>query len=167
MLFFIPVAWFTQYLLKCFGLVLLSISCMQGTSEPWDQAPNIRFLEGLPTQLPIRTLYAALPQWLRHLLAPFWGQEHCLPGAWLLPSEKSFALTQKPRQRVITHTTLTTGLAAYQRWIFHQGALGFEKKDNIPLSLTNGTPWGISSRRKWNVSIYHQPSLQSVGLTGA
>lgn len=93
--------------------------------------------------MPTRTLCAALSQWPLSVLAPLQGQEYSMPGAWTFPSEELLALMERPWQRV-THSTLTAVWAAYQTWIFHQGASGFERKANILLSLKNDNVWGIS-----------------------
>lgn len=89
----------------------MSISYVQGTSELWIWASNTRFLEGPLTQPPIRISCVALCQWPVCLLVCLQGQEHSLPGAWLFPSEKSFAPMQKLCQGTVTHSPLTTGLA--------------------------------------------------------
>ena len=60
----------------------MSISYVQGSSEPWIWASDTRFPEGPPTQRPIRISCVALCQWPVCLLVYLRGQEHLALPLW-------------------------------------------------------------------------------------
>lgn len=121
-----------------------------------DMSPSLWCqISRLSTQMPTRTVCAALSQWPLSVLAPPQGQEHSMPGAWTFPSwGATLARIEKPTEGSHSFNT-HRGAGGHQTWIFHQGASGFERKANTLLSLKNDNVWGISKPQCFWSTVNH------------